>query len=227
MRVILAAFVALALFTATACTTTAVLHERTPVTVAAAPPPPPPPPPEPAPPPRVEVEAERIRVDEKIHFEIDSAEISAQSDDLLEEIAQVLSDNPHVKKVRIEGHTDNTGSAPYNMDLSRRRARSVLDRLVENGVERSRLVSEGYGLTRPIESNDTVSGRSANRRVEFNIIEQDAPANAPVQDAIQDESAGGQGEQQGQGAGGAGAAAGQGAQAAQGAGGQPQTGGDQ
>ena len=210
------ALVALAMLTATACTTTAVLHETTPVRMAAAPPPPPEPEPEPEPPPRVEVEAERIRVDEKIHFEIDSAEIDPQSDDLIQEIAQVLNDNPHVKKVRIEGHTDNTGAAPYNLDLSRRRARSVLEALVENGVNEDRLVSEGYGLTRPIESNDTVRGRAANRRVEFNIVEQDAPpAPAAVQgagQAQQGQAAGQAGAQQRQGAGAAGTQAAQQAQ---------------
>lgn len=196
MRTTFAALVALAMLTATACTTTAVLQERTPVTISAAPPPPPPPAPEPEP--RVQVEAERIRVDEKIHFELDSAEIRSESDDLLEEIAQVLQDNPHVKKVRIEGHTDNTGTAPYNMSLSERRARAVLDRLVENGVDASRLVSEGYGLTRPIETNETGAGQAANRRVEFNILEQDAPPAAPAGGSAEQADAAGTGQASGQ-----------------------------
>ncbi len=172
--------IGVAALTSSACSaTTAVLHESTPVQVAAARPPAPEPPP-PEPPPRVEVEAERIRVDEKIHFEIDSAEISSDSDDLIEEIAQVMNDNPHVRKVRIEGHTDNQGAAPYNLGLSRRRANAVMTALVENGVDEGRLEAEGYGLTRPVETNDTAAGRAANRRVEFNIIEQDAtvPAEA-------------------------------------------------
>jgi outer membrane protein OmpA-like peptidoglycan-associated protein len=124
-------------------------------------------------------------VDEKIHFEIDSAEISSESDDLIEEIAQVMNDNPHVRKVRIEGHTDNQGAAPYNLDLSRRRANAVMQALVQNGVEQGRLESEGYGLTRPVETNDTAAGRAANRRVEFNIVEQDAtvPAEGQAGDA--------------------------------------------
>jgi OOP family OmpA-OmpF porin len=165
--------------------TTAVLHEQSPVQVAATRPPAPEPEPEPEPPARVTVEAERIRVDEKIHFEIGSAEISAESDSLLSEIAQVMNDNPHVRKVRIEGHTDNQGAAPYNLDLSRRRARAVRERLIANGVEAGRLESQGYGLTRPIETNDTDAGRAANRRVEFNILEQDATVEAPAEGQAQ------------------------------------------
>ncbi len=183
-RALIITGVAAALTAGGCSSTTAVLHESTPVRVAAMRPPAPEPPPEPEPPPRVEVEAERIRVDEKIHFEIDSAEISSDSDDLIQEIAQVMNDNPHVRKVRIEGHTDNQGAAPYNLDLSRRRANAVMQALVDNGVDQGRLEAEGYGLTRPIDTNDTAAGRAANRRVEFNIIEQDTTA-APAQNAAE------------------------------------------
>ena len=172
---------ALAAMTASACTTTVIRHESTPVAVTASPPAAPEPEPEPAPepPPRVTVEAERIRVDEKILFEIGSAEISAASDGLLREIAEVMTANPHVTKIRVEGHTDNQGAAAYNLRLSRQRAEAVMQRMVENGVDSSRLESEGYGLTRPVETNDTNEGRTANRRVEFNILEQQPPAPAP------------------------------------------------
>jgi OOP family OmpA-OmpF porin len=165
--------------------TTAVLHEQTPVQVAATRPPAPEPEPEPEPPSRVVVEAERIRVDEKIHFEIGSAEISTDSDSLLTEIAEVMNGNPHVRKVRIEGHTDNQGAAPYNLDLSRRRARAVRERLIANGVEAGRLESEGFGLSRPVETNDTDAGRAANRRVEFNILEQDQTVEAEAGPQVQ------------------------------------------
>jgi len=182
MRLIITVCAVLALPLSACSVTTAVLNERTPVELSAARPAPPPEPP-PEPPPRVEVEAERIRVDEKIHFEIDSAEISDESDGLLREIAQVMNDNAQVRKVRVEGHTDNQGAAPYNLGLSRRRAQAVVARLVQDGVAESRLESEGYGLTRPVETNETGNGRAANRRVEFNIIEQDATVPAPAEGA--------------------------------------------
>jgi outer membrane protein OmpA-like peptidoglycan-associated protein len=86
--------------------------------------------------------------------------------------------------MRIEGHTDNRGAAAMNLDLSKRRAASVLTYLTQHGTEQARLESEGYGLTRPIESNDTEEGRLSNRRVEFKILEEDngGGSSGPVKD---------------------------------------------
>ncbi|MFW6051538.1 MAG: OmpA family protein [Myxococcota bacterium] len=168
------AVVGFVVLAAAGCTSNVVLKETVPVAVSADPPPPPPPP-EPK---RVEVEEERIRVDEKIHFEFDSAEIRAESHDLLDEIAQVMNDHPELRRIRVEGHTDPRGTEEYNLDLSRRRAESVVEYLVEEGgVDEDRLELEGYGFSRPIASNDTEEGMAKNRRVEFNILEraEDAP----------------------------------------------------
>src|SRR4029077_6692327 len=81
--------------------------------------------------------------------------------------------NPRIKRMRIEGHTDNRGGADMNLDLSKRRAASVRTSLNEHGSDAGRLGSEGYGLTRPIDTNDPDAGRAANRRVEFKITEED------------------------------------------------------
>lgn len=162
------------------CTSTANLDETTPVRVSGNRPAPPPP----EPPQRVEVEETRIRVDEKIHFAFDRAEIAPESDDLLREIAQVIDENPQITRIQIEGHTDAEGAAEYNQDLSERRANAVLERLIENGVAAERLLAVGFGLTRPIADNGTDDGRSQNRRVEFNILDQTgepAPAHAAGQ----------------------------------------------
>ena len=70
----------------------------------------------------------------------------------------------------IEGHTDATGSADYNKDLSQRRAAAVVEYLVSKGVARGRLVPVGYGFERPVASNATALGRAKNRRVEFTIL---------------------------------------------------------
>ncbi len=123
---------------------------------------------------RVEVTDDKIVIREKIQFDFDKATIRPESDDLLAEIAKVMNDNPRLKKIRVEGHASSEGGYDHNVDLSKRRAKAVLDHLVRKGkVDKSRLESEGYGPDRPIASNDTESGRETNRRLEFTILEQE------------------------------------------------------
>jgi OOP family OmpA-OmpF porin len=121
----------------------------------------------------IKLEGSTVRVLQQVHFETASATILPDSFPMLGEIVSLLKATPTIKKMRIEGHTDNRGAADYNLDLSKRRAASVLSWLVSHGIESGRLESEGYGLTRPIESNDTDAGRLANRRVEFKIVDED------------------------------------------------------
>ena len=84
----------------------------------------------------------------------------------------------------IEGHTDNKGKASKNMELSDRRARSVLNYLVGKGVASERLDAQGYGDSKPVASNKTSKGRAANRRVEFHIVDPpQANAGAPIEQA--------------------------------------------
>lgn len=87
----------------------------------------------------------------------------------LSDIASVLKQYPETR-IQISGHTDNTGTYNYNMDLSFKRAESVANFLVRQGVPMSRISTMGYGPDRPIASNSTVSGRSRNRRVEVQIF---------------------------------------------------------
>jgi outer membrane protein OmpA-like peptidoglycan-associated protein len=121
----------------------------------------------------IHLEGGMVRVLQQVHFQTASATILPDSFPMLMEIVQLLKANPTIKKMRIEGHTDNRGGADYNLDLSKRRAASVRTWLVEHGIDSWRLESEGYGLTRPIQTNDTDEGRAANRRVEFKITEED------------------------------------------------------
>jgi outer membrane protein OmpA-like peptidoglycan-associated protein len=74
-------------------------------------------------------------------------------------------------QVRIEGHTDNVGSASFNQILSGKRAMSVKRYLIERGIEPERLLIAGFGSSKPIADNATMQGRALNRRVEFIIIE--------------------------------------------------------
>lgn len=145
--------------------------------VAGDPPPPPPPPPKPEPPPepppRVEVRDNKIEIHEKIQFEYNKSDIKEESFDLMDEITQVLQDNKHIKKVSIEGHTDADGSDSYNLKLSDARSKSVMKYLVDHGVAAERLTAKGFGESQPIADNETDEGKAKNRRVEFNILEQD------------------------------------------------------
>jgi outer membrane protein OmpA-like peptidoglycan-associated protein len=106
-----------------------------------------------------------------IEFVTGSANITETSKSVLDEIYQdaVTADGT---KLLIGGHTDNTGSSDANMDLSRRRAQSVLDYLRSKGLETARLQSEGYGDTKPVADNTSAAGRSQNRRVEITLLGQ-------------------------------------------------------
>jgi OOP family OmpA-OmpF porin len=89
-------------------------------------------------------------------------------------VASVIRQNPHIKKIQIEGHASSEGEAGHNRRLSDERARSVMRYLVDRGtVPKERLVAKGFGIDRPIADNSTQEGRERNRRVEFNIMEQD------------------------------------------------------
>jgi outer membrane protein OmpA-like peptidoglycan-associated protein len=142
-----------------------------------APPPPPPPPPkkeEPPPPPaRVEVRDNKIEFKEKIQFENNKSVILPQSFGLLDDIVKVIKDNPQAKKIAIEGHASAEGDAKRNLTLSDERAKAVMKYCVDHGVDAKRLTAKGFGITKPIADNATEEGREKNRRVEFNIVEQD------------------------------------------------------
>jgi OOP family OmpA-OmpF porin len=89
------------------------------------PPPEPPPPPPPPKPKRVEVTADKIVIKEKIMFDFDKATIKPESHGLLNEIVSVIKENPHIRKLSIQGHTDSDGSDKYNQKLSEGRAKAV------------------------------------------------------------------------------------------------------
>jgi outer membrane protein OmpA-like peptidoglycan-associated protein len=105
-----------------------------------------------------------------IYFDTDKAEIKPGSEPTVKEMAKLLRENPGLK-VYIVGHTDNVGSLTYNLDLSQRRAESVVKALVTlHGADRTRMVANGVGPLAPMASNKTEEGRSKNRRVE--LVEQ-------------------------------------------------------
>ena len=84
-----------------------------------------------------------------------------------------MGKHPEIAHIRVEGHTDNTGSEATNRDLSDRRAKAVVKYLTDKGVAADRVVGQGYGPDRPVADNGTDEGRASNRRVEFVIVHED------------------------------------------------------
>lgn len=121
--------------------------------------------------PKVILKKKEIVILEKIHFEFGKSTIMADSDQILTQIANVLVAHPEIKKLEIDGHTDNKGGAAYNQELSQKRAEAVRQWLVGHGVEAERLVAKGFGSSKPIAPNATEDGREKNRRVEFKITD--------------------------------------------------------
>lgn len=102
-----------------------------------------------------------------IYFDFNKDTLKPESEPVLKEIAQAMTDNPDWK-LTVEGHTDNIGGNPYNLDLSKRRAAAVKQALVSQyNIAADRLLTGGFGASRPIETNDTLEGRARNRRVEL------------------------------------------------------------
>jgi OmpA-OmpF porin, OOP family len=144
--------------------------------------PPPPPPPPPAPPPKVvvvPVQGDRLQLWQPVFFDFDKDTIKSMSHSLLDDVARVLRTQPELGRIRIDGHTDDVGGDDYNLDLSRRRARSVYNYMVEHGVTASRLTFAGYGKACPVTSNQMEEGRAVNRRVDFILIERERRPPAP------------------------------------------------
>jgi outer membrane protein OmpA-like peptidoglycan-associated protein/Tol biopolymer transport system component len=106
-----------------------------------------------------------------IFFDTDKFNLKPESMSELSKLLQLLKSNPTIH-IEISGHTDNQGTAEHNLILSMNRALAVYDYLVGNGIGKDRLTYAGYGLTRPIDSNDSEQGRSNNRRTEFKVVGQ-------------------------------------------------------
>jgi len=101
-------------------------------------------------------------------FATGSSEIQGGTNQNLEKLVNFLNQYPD-RRVSIEGHTDNVGSAAFNQTLSRQRAESIRQYLLDRGIDYRRLAVSGYGYERPVASNDTATGRQQNRRVEVVI----------------------------------------------------------
>jgi outer membrane protein OmpA-like peptidoglycan-associated protein len=105
-----------------------------------------------------------------ITFDVDKTDIRPESAATLEQVMQLLKNDPELK-LEVAGHTDNTGDKAHNQTLSEGRANAVVQALVTKyGIDASRLQAKGYGQDKPVASNDTEDGRAKNRRVELKKV---------------------------------------------------------
>jgi outer membrane protein OmpA-like peptidoglycan-associated protein len=109
-----------------------------------------------------------VRFKSAILFDVDKTALKEDATTELADLAHVLKDYPDTVLV-VEGHTDSSGSAAHNKKLSEQRAQSVIQVLVSDGVDRSRLTPKGWGEDKPLQTNSTADGRAQNRRVEVHI----------------------------------------------------------
>ena len=129
----------------------------------------------------IKLTATEIQIKQQVQFALDSAVILPESFGLLTEIADTIIRNPQIKRIEVQGHTDNSGTAEHNKVLSEQRAEAVRAWLVQHGTPADRLVARGYGQEKPLVPNVTAGNRAKNRRVQFIILEKDgsAPPAAP------------------------------------------------
>lgn len=137
----------------------------------------------------VRVQEQQIEILEQINFAFNRAEILDTSLGLMEQIANTIVQHPEIRRIEIQGHTDDVGTETHNQRLSQARAESVQAWLMAHGVEAGRLMAHGYGETVPLVDNTTDENRARNRRVQFMIVEraqqtptEAAPAAAPAPD---------------------------------------------
>lgn len=104
-----------------------------------------------------------------VTFQTGSSQLNPAFHDVLNSVALVVKEYEKTM-IEVAGHTDSVGGAAYNQGLSRQRAKSVATYFISQGINQQRILTVGYGESRPIASNDTETGRAKNRRVELTLI---------------------------------------------------------
>lgn len=119
----------------------------------------------------VMIHGAQLQIRQPVFFATNRDVILPRSRPVLEAVAQALRAVPEIHRMSIEGHTDDVGDDQRNLELSQRRAQSVLRWLVEHGVEERRLEAHGFGETRPLVEGNTPAAHAQNRRVDFRIVD--------------------------------------------------------
>jgi len=123
--------------------------------------------------PTVKITDTQLLLSSKVYFDFNKATIKQVSYPILDAVAEALNKNSFIKGIKVEGHTDNEGTEEYNLNLSKDRAKAVVEYLINKSVDAGRLTYEGHGFNKPKASNATQEGRAINRRVEFTITDKD------------------------------------------------------
>ena len=104
-----------------------------------------------------------------VFFDFDKYDLRPESFIELDRVVKLLKENPAIE-IEMSAHTDARGSDEYNFTLSDNRAKSVREYILSKGISPNRIISQGYGETKPVMPNDTDENRQLNRRVEFTIL---------------------------------------------------------
>ena len=118
---------------------------------------------------RQKLEAGKTFKLENLYFDFDKWDLHPRSYIELDKVIEIMKANPNMI-IQVNGHTDHIGSDQYNQYLSRKRSKSVVAYLNENGIARARTRYKGFGESQPAAGNDTEEGRRLNRRVELEVI---------------------------------------------------------
>jgi len=131
---------------------------------------------------RVVRTADMLVITDKVNFETGSATLLPESTDILDHVASVLQEHGDIQLVEVGGHTDDVGADADNLQLSQRRAESVMAYLVGKGIAAERLQAKGFGETRPLSAETPEEARDKSRRVEFKLLRQapKPPAESPT-----------------------------------------------
>ncbi|MEP6674983.1 MAG: OmpA family protein [Ferruginibacter sp.] len=113
------------------------------------------------------LEGNEVKMDQSVSFEPGTAILKPESDAAFQILKKYLDDKSYISLLRIECHTDNSGSPVQNQELSEKRAMAVCAALVKMGVDCKRLLPVGFGGNKPVADNSTPDGKAANRRVSF------------------------------------------------------------
>jgi outer membrane protein OmpA-like peptidoglycan-associated protein len=134
---------------------------------------------------KIDIEKGQLMILDRVEFGTNKDVILEQSLPLMNDVQKTIADNPQLKRLRIEGHTDDVGRDKKNLELSKRRARSVARWLVEHGITAERLEAWGCGESRPLRPNDDDTARQQNRRVEFHVVDPAPPEPRGMQGCVE------------------------------------------